>query len=172
MSASKRLHGPAAFLALLLFFLSGTSTQPTVGEPGEQSSSNNGTDPSIVTSNLPPNLLFIVCDQLRYDALGYVQKRMTEYKGKVRIKTPNIDRLAGSGGFFKTAYCYSPSCAPSRASLLTGNTIRRTGIEGNKILAKGAYRRIGLVRDRVMESESFEQVLVERRAYAASSYGK
>jgi len=51
-----------------------------------------------------PNLLFIVCDQLRYDAIGYVQKRLLRYKGKVKIKTPNIDRLAAAGAWFRDTY--------------------------------------------------------------------
>ena len=59
-----------------------------------------------------PNLIFILCDQLRYDCLGYA--------GHPLVKTPNIDRLAASGVTFETAYCASPVCSPARASWLTG----------------------------------------------------
>jgi len=54
----------------------------------------------------PPNLVFIVCDQLRFDAIGHVQRRRLDYKGKTLIETPNIDELAESGAWFKTAYWY------------------------------------------------------------------
>jgi arylsulfatase len=59
-----------------------------------------------------PNLIFILCDQLRFDCLGYA--------GHPIVKTPNIDRLASSGVTFETAYCASPVCSPARASWLTG----------------------------------------------------
>jgi arylsulfatase A-like enzyme len=59
-----------------------------------------------------PNLIFILCDQLRFDCLGYA--------GHPLVKTPNIDRLAKRGVVFDTAYCASPVCSPARASLLTG----------------------------------------------------
>ncbi len=59
-----------------------------------------------------PNLIFILCDQLRFDCLGYA--------GHPLVETPNIDRLAERGVVFETAYCASPVCSPARASWLTG----------------------------------------------------
>ena len=59
-----------------------------------------------------PNVLFIVCDQLRYDSVGYA--------GIYPVKTPNIDALAEEGLFFKNAYTPLPVCAPSRQAMLTG----------------------------------------------------
>lgn len=61
---------------------------------------------------MKPNVLFIVCDQLRYDSVGYA--------GLEPVKTPNIDRLAEEGLFFQNAYTPFPVCAPSRQSMLTG----------------------------------------------------
>jgi len=117
-----------------------------------------------------PNLLFLICDQLRWDALGYVQKKMASYSNKVKVRTPNIDKLAASGVIFDTAYCVSASCAPSRASLLTGNSMRRTGIAGNKLIRQHAYNKVPSIRERVQASESFEQVLVEKLGYQAVRY--
>jgi arylsulfatase A-like enzyme len=57
-------------------------------------------------------MLFILCDQLRYDCLGYA--------GHPLVETLNIDRLAERGVVFETAYCASPVCSPARASWLTG----------------------------------------------------
>lgn len=63
-----------------------------------------------------PNVLFIVCDQLRYDSVGYSNSLNYKYP----VKTPNIDSLAREGLFFKNAYTPLPVCAPSRQAMLTG----------------------------------------------------
>jgi predicted AlkP superfamily pyrophosphatase or phosphodiesterase len=84
-----------------------------------------------------PNLLFIMCDQLRFDTLGLVQSRMSEYQGKLQIRTPNLDTLAAQGVYFEQAYCQSPLCAPSRGTLRTGCTLERHGVEGNDIADGG-----------------------------------
>jgi choline-sulfatase len=36
------------------------------------------------------------------------------------VRTPNLDRLASEGTLFRNAYCGSPVCCPSRASMFTG----------------------------------------------------
>ena len=59
-----------------------------------------------------PNIVWVNCDQLRWDAVGYA--------GNPVIHTPNIDRLAARGVWFDNAYCASPVCSPARASMLTG----------------------------------------------------
>ncbi len=60
----------------------------------------------------PPNVLFILPDDLRADFLG------VSCPGVVR--TPNIDSLAERGVSFNRAYTASPICAPSRVSMATG----------------------------------------------------
>ena len=59
-----------------------------------------------------PNLLLIVTDDQRWDALGCA--------GNPVIRTPNMDRLAGRGVRFANAFATTPICAASRATLLTG----------------------------------------------------
>lgn len=59
-----------------------------------------------------PNILFIQSDQHSADVLGCY--------GDPVVRTPNLDRLASRGGRLTSAYCASPICVPSRASLLTG----------------------------------------------------
>lgn len=49
-----------------------------------------------------PNLLFIVTDQHRYDAIGIIQQRMKDYVNKIKVRTPNIDALARRGVTFDT----------------------------------------------------------------------
>ena len=58
------------------------------------------------------NLLFIMCDQQRYDCIGF--------SGIRPVKTPNIDRIAKNGAWFKNAYTPIPVCAPARQSIICG----------------------------------------------------
>lgn len=121
----------------------------------------------------PPNLLFIVVDQLRFDALGHVQQSMSEYAGKTKVLTPNLDKLARQGVRFDTAYCQLPSCGPARTALYTGTTIERSGVQSNKLLrTKVAAANPELFQDKIMQLESFEQILVEHYGYVAENYGK
>src|ERR1700722_10230576 len=64
------------------------------------------------TYNARPNVLVILCDDLRWDALGYA--------GNPYVKTPHIDRLAHEGVNFKNTFCTTSLCSPSRASILSG----------------------------------------------------
>lgn len=59
-----------------------------------------------------PNIVLIVCDQLRGDCLGAA--------GHPDVKTPYLDTLAAEGTLFENAYSACPSCIPARAGLLTG----------------------------------------------------
>lgn len=58
------------------------------------------------------NILLVVTDQHRHDCLGVTSEG--------RVRTPNLDRLAGAGVRFDHAYTHLPICSPARASLLTG----------------------------------------------------
>ena len=69
------------------------------------------------------NVLFIMCDQLRFDYLGCA--------GHPTIKTPNIDELAKRGVRFSNAYCQSPICGPSRMSIYTGRYVSSHGSGSN-----------------------------------------
>ena len=68
---------------------------------------------------MPQKILFIMCDQLRYDYLGCT--------GHPHIRTPNIDALAARGVRFDRTYVQSPICGPSRASFYTGRYTRSHG---------------------------------------------
>ncbi len=58
------------------------------------------------------NILFIMADSLVPHLTGPYGDKMAQ--------TPNLDRLAAVGTVFENAYCNSPLCAPSRASMMTG----------------------------------------------------
>ena len=65
------------------------------------------------------NILFIMCDQLRWDYLSCY--------GHPHLDTPNIDRLAERGVRFDRAYVQSPICGPSRACAYTGRYMSSHG---------------------------------------------
>lgn len=59
-----------------------------------------------------PNIILILTDDHRYDALGYI--------GHPFLETPHLDKLAADGIHFENAYVTTSLCSPSRASILTG----------------------------------------------------
>ena len=62
-----------------------------------------------------PNILFCISDDQSWIH--------TSFGGFPQLKTPAFDRVAAEGVYFNNAYCSAPSCAPSRASILTGRHI-------------------------------------------------
>ena len=59
-----------------------------------------------------PNIIFILTDDQRFDAIGYA--------GNKFVETPEMDDLAKSGTYFNSAIVTTPICAASRTSILTG----------------------------------------------------
>jgi arylsulfatase len=68
----------------------------------------------------PPNILLILTDQLRTDALGCY--------GGAYVPTPHLDALARQSTVFDRCYVDNPICTPSRASLWTGKSILAHGV--------------------------------------------
>lgn len=64
-----------------------------------------------------PNFVFILTDDQRFDSLGCV--------GNSLVKTPNSDRLAKAGVMFTNHFVTTPICSVSRASIFTGQHLRR-----------------------------------------------
>ncbi|WP_084087997.1 sulfatase-like hydrolase/transferase [Fodinibius roseus] len=71
-------------------------------------------------SGAPPNIIFILTDDLGYGDIGafYQNERVDE--GEPFHKTPNLDRMVAEGIRLDRHYVGAPVCAPSRASLLQG----------------------------------------------------
>ena len=65
------------------------------------------------------NVLLILSDEHNREIAGCY--------GNPLVQTPNLDALAARGVVFEHAYCNSPICVPSRASLATGDYVHRTG---------------------------------------------
>ena len=77
-----------------------------------------------MTSKRPPNFLFFLPDQHRPDWLGC--------NPHLPLRTPNLDRLCGSGVRFTNAFTAAPVCSPSRACLATGRDYYRCGVRDNR----------------------------------------
>jgi arylsulfatase A-like enzyme len=76
-----------------------------------------------IAQSKQPNILFLIADDWSFPHAGV-------YGDKV-VRTPTFDRLAAEGALFTNAYTASPSCSPSRASVLTGRYPHQNGAGGN-----------------------------------------
>ncbi|AZQ64860.1 hypothetical protein EI427_21790 [Flammeovirga pectinis] len=124
-----------------------------------------------------PNVVFILADDLGINALGCY--------GNQFVEAPAIDQLAKEGVRFTNAYSNDPTCAPSRASIMTGQYVPRHKIyrvsdrhkkeqktlqhmqflppENNKPNGKG----VGLSLDKVLIPEALKE-----NGYATAGFGK
>ena len=71
----------------------------------------------------PRNIVFILADDHRFDAMGFM--------GHPFLETPNMDSLARNGAHLKNAFVTTSLCSPSRASILTGLYAHRHGVVDN-----------------------------------------
>lgn len=67
----------------------------------------------VTAQQKPVNIIFILADDHRYDAMGFMNK----IQG---LQTPGMDRMAREGAHIKNAFVSTALCSPSRASILTG----------------------------------------------------
>ncbi len=70
-----------------------------------------------------PNIIFILTDDHRWDAFGFMDKPW--------LQTPHMDRLAKEGVHFENSFVTTSLCSPSRASFLTGQYARCHGVQNN-----------------------------------------
>src|SRR5688572_3874623 len=83
----------------------------------------HGKDAAALAAARPPNIIFILADDLGYGDLGCYGQKM--------IQTPHIDRLASQGLRFTNCYAGSTVCAPSRCALMTGLHTGHARVRGN-----------------------------------------
>lgn len=79
---------------------------------------------SIACAKRPPNIIYIMTDDLGYGDLGC-------YGQKV-VQTPNLDRMAAEGMRFTDHYAGHTVCRPSRLVLWLGQHVGHTGLTGNR----------------------------------------
>jgi len=99
------------------------------------------------------NLLFIITDQQRWDALSCA--------GNPVLKTPHLDQLAQQGARFTRFYSACPVCVPARTAILTGHSI-----ESNHVLSNSDVDPAD-----APPFPSFDQILL-RRGYHGEYHGK
>ena len=115
-----------------------------------------------------PNIVFILIDDLGWTDTGYM--------GSNYYETPNIDRLAGQGMVFANAYANAANCAPTRASLLTGQYSPRHGIYTVASSARGESkdRRLIPVKNRLEVDPSKTTIAeaLKNAGYVSAAIGK
>ena len=105
----RRLWRRCLTLSAIAALVSAACSAPPAATPG--------------ASHRPPNIVFVLVDDMRWDEFGAA--------GHPFVETPNMDRLAREGARFLNAFATTPLCSPSRASLLTGQYARTHGIVDN-----------------------------------------
>ena len=100
----------------------------------------------------PPNIVFILTDDHRYDGLGYF--------GNPMARTPALDAIAQSGTVFRNAFASTPICSASRASIFSGLQERthRYGFQTDAILP--------------VYMDSAWPVMLRRAGYRTAFFGK
>ncbi len=99
-------------------FLSRAGATASVLALGEMNASSMARKPA-----KQPNVLIIMTDQQRWDALSRAGNKI--------LHTPNLDRLAQEGAYFETVVTPCPVCCPARASILTGCSKAATNVGRN-----------------------------------------
>ena len=112
--------------------------------------------PSFGREGDKPNLLFIMTDQQRWDALSIA--------GNPVVKTPNLDQLARQGVYFERAYTQCAVCGPARASILTGCAVENHGVLTNGLASPPQSKN-------VCPMKTFDEILHDR-GYISEYYGK
>ena len=83
----------------------------------------------------PPNVVFILPDEWRAQALGCM--------GNPDVQTPHLDTLASEGTLFRHTLANTPLCCPARANLLTGTYTNRNGMVANDLRLRENITTIG-----------------------------
>ncbi len=105
----------------------------------------------------PPNIVFILADDLGYRELGCF--------GQKRIKTPNLDKLASQGMKLTQHYCGNAVCAPSRCVLMTGKHPGHAFVRGNRSTPpEGQWP--------IPDSEVTLTELLKKQGYVTGAFGK
>lgn len=99
--------------------------------PGNATAVDEAADRSKATDKRPPNIIFILADDLGYgDLRSY---------GQQKIRTPNLDTLAAEGMRFTDHYSGNAVCAPSRCVLMTGYHPGHAQVRDNRGLASKKF---------------------------------
>lgn len=110
-------------------------------------------------SSAPPNILFLVLDDLGVDQL-----RVFGYGGLTAPRTPNLDAIARAGVRFRNTWSM-PTCSPTRATFFVGRYPSRTDVR-NAIVAPD------LANSQVSPFEATTPRLLKEKGYVNAVIGK
>lgn len=82
-----------------------------------------------------PNVIVILVDDMGFNDISFFQGGFYQ----AMVQTPNIDSIGHDGISFPNAYAGHATCAPSRASLLTGRFATKIGYEFTPVSDWGSY---------------------------------
>jgi len=115
-----------------------------------------------------PNIVFFFIDDMGWTDVGFMGSKFYE--------SLNIDRLAGQGTVFTSAYANAPNCAPSRACLMTGQYTPRHGIftVGDPARGNARFRRLVPIANKTVLADEFVTVAEALKAngYTTATMGK
>lgn len=118
-----------------------------------------------------PNILWIITDDQRADALACWNRAMTG-KGESAlgyVSSPNIDKLAEEGVLFTNSFCNSPVSAPSRASMHTGRYPHHSGIY-DFVLAHNTNDNAKMILPQVMREAGYQTTLFGKMGVRIHKY--
>ncbi len=109
----------------------------------------------------PPNIVFIMADDLGYAELGCY--------GQELIRTPHLDGLASDGMRFTNFYSSSAVCAPARCSLMTGRHGGHAYVRDNYEIGEWDSYRGQLP---LLENTVTLATVLKQQGYATGCFGK
>mgnify|MGYP001158165539 FL=1 len=126
------------------------------------------TRPAPLPQQAKPNIVFILIDDMGWRDVGFM--------GSTYYETPAIDQLAAQGVVFTSAYANAPNCAPTRASLMSGQYTPRHGIYTVAPSARGDTRDRKLLVEETETTLDLEVVTIaealKTAGYSTASVGK
>lgn len=115
-----------------------------------------------------PNFVFILIDDMGYHDVGFMGARF--------YQTPHIDQLASEGMVFTDAYANAANCAPTRASLLSGQYSPRHGVFTVGVSDRGASEDRRIVPVKNSKTVALENYILgealKDAGYATAAIGK
>ncbi len=96
---------------------------------------------SAANDGAPPNFVLVMADDMGWGQTGY-------YNHPV-LQTPHLDAMAAAGLRFDRFYAGGPVCSPTRATVLTGRTHDRTGVESHGFALRRQERTLSRALDEV-----------------------
>jgi arylsulfatase A-like enzyme len=123
---------------------------------------------SVAVAAAPPNIVLFYIDDLGWRDVGFM--------GSGYYQTPHVDRLAAEGMVFSAAYSCGPNCAPSRASLMSGQYTPRHGIYtvGTPARGQAKLRKLIPTPNKTVLGERFVTIAeaLQEGGYVTATMGK